>query len=126
MHNNDHQKNETSEPMQDTSVLGIVSTYIGITSYIIIGICLIFLFYQATKPCTYGHRCEGIPFFELLFVLASIFVVISLFAGFLAYLAPKKDTEFRMQKRQQGLSLNFSLFWLCLLYLGFGIIMTMS
>ena len=88
--------------------------------------CIIFLFYQATKPCKEGYRCEGIPFFELLFVLAVIFVFISLLGGLLAFFSPKNDTEKRIQKREQGLNLNFSLFGICLFYILFILIVAMG
>lgn len=117
--NNNNDQNENSPHIQkDTSSLGIVSTYIAITSYVIIAICIGFLFYLEIRPCKYD-RCEGIPFFEFLFVLAVIFSVMSLLGGLLACLAPKIDTEQRVQKRQQGLNLNFSLFGICLFYMAF-------
>lgn len=124
MNNNKDQNENLPSIEKDTSSLGIVSTYIAITSYVIIAICIGFLFYLEIRPCKYD-RCEGIPFFELLFVLAVIFSVISLLGGLLACLAPKNDTEQRVQKRQQGIRLNFTLFGICLSYIGFILVFIM-
>lgn len=125
MNNNNEQPVNQSPSERDTSTLGIISVYIALTSYIVLAICMGYLFYLQIRPCKYD-RCEGIPFFEFLFILAVIFSIMSLLGGLLAFLAPKIDTEQRVQRRQQGLRLNFLLFGMCLLYIIFILVSIMT
>lgn len=125
MINNNEQPVNQPSTEKDTSTLGIISVYIALISYIVLAICMGYLFYLQIRPCT-NDRCEGIPFFEFLFILALIFSIMSLLGGLLAFLAPKIDTEQRVQKRQQGLRLNFLLFGICLLYIIFVLVLIMT
>lgn len=107
---------EPQPPLQDTSSLGIVSTYIAQFCFIVLALSFVLMFYLAIKPCKYDHICELPPFGFFLFVIALVTCVVSLFGLFLAHLSPKIDTEHRVRMREQGIQWNASLFVLALLY----------
>lgn len=113
-------------PLQDTSSLGIISTYIAKFCFIGLVLSFVFMFYLATKPCKYDSICELPPFAIFLFVIAGVTAAVSFIGFFLGYLAPKKDTEHRIKMRQQGIQWNSSLLSLSLFYIVFFIVAVLS
>lgn len=112
---------ESEPPFEDTSSLGIVSTYIAKFIIVCLALSFAFMFYLSIRPCKYDNICELPPFSIFLFLIASGISVLSLMGLLLAYLAPKQDTPERMFKRQQGLSWNSILFFLSIAFMLFFI-----
>lgn len=112
---------ENQTPIQDTSRLGIVSSYVAKFSFACITVAGFFMLYLALKPCKYGHICELPPFGIFLLMMGLVIAVLSLFGLLIAYIAPQKDTSERMLKRQQGLEWNGLLLGLSLAYVLFFI-----
>ena len=108
---------EAQTPIQDTSRLGIVSTYIAKFSFACITLIGFLMLYLSLKPCKNDRICELPPFGIFLLLLSMVIAVISLLGLLIAYIAPQKDTHERMLKRQQGLEWNGLLFGLSLSYI---------